>query len=165
MTTKLQTYSFGWLRHLLLPCYLAAAFLLLLGIQRVAYDSWGVNLIEIAVDRATAAGRYLYGLAGWTLVGFVPMACILSGITLKKLFAASGPADEGICRWINELAVGLGLLGTIWGFIQVASGQAGATTETPTETLQAILVGMGSTFLGISMAIWALLLQAPGKAK
>jgi len=29
------------------------------------------------------------------------------------------------------------------------------------ETLSAILVGMGSTFLGIAVAIWALLLQSP----
>ena len=69
--------------------------------------------------------------------------------------------DSAYCRWINELAVGLGLLGTIRGFIVVASQQGGAVGSGPNETLAAILVGMGSTFIGIALALWALLLQSP----
>ena len=43
--------------------------------------------------------------------------------------------DSAYCRWINELAVGLGLLGTIRGFIVVASQQGGVVGSGPNETL------------------------------
>ena len=103
---------------------------------------------------------YLYGLAGWTLFGFAPMGAVLGWFTYLKASGGFYSKHQSYCSWINELAVALGLLGTIRGFIVVASG-AGMASAGASETLSAILVGMGSTFLGIAVAIWALLLQSP----
>ena len=73
------------------------------------------------------------------------MGGLLVWLTLKKLFCKSGNRDSAYCRWINELAVGLGLLGTIRGFILVASEQSVSINNGRDETLSAILIGMGST--------------------
>jgi hypothetical protein len=134
---------------------------LLLGVQEFVHRNWGLVLSEWVVDQCEPAIGYLYELCGWTLVGFVPMSGLLLWFTVRKLIGCSSSGDAAYCRWINELAVGLGLLGTIRGFIVVASQQGGAVGSGPNETLAAILVGMGSTFIGIALALWALLLQSP----
>ena len=141
--------------------YLGAAVLLLLGAQEFVHRQWGIILSEHLVDSIRPVAGYLYELCGWTLVGFVPMGALLLWFTIRKLSGLAGPKDEGYCRWINELSVGLGLLGTIRGFIVVASQQGGTLGGGPNETLAAILVGMGSTFVGIALAVWAVLLQTP----
>jgi hypothetical protein len=134
---------------------------LLLGVQEFVHRNWGLVLSEWVVDQCEPAIGYLYELCGWTLVGFVPMSGLLLWFTVRKLIGCSSSGDAAYCRWINELAVGLGLLGTIRGFIVVASQQGGAVGSGANETLAAILVGMGSTFIGIALALWALLLQSP----
>jgi len=54
------------------------------------------------------------------------------------------------------------LIGTIHGFIVVASnGELQSGSISAAHTLSAILVGMGSTFVGIILALWAILLQSP----
>ena len=58
------------------------------------------------------------------------MALFLVWITSRKLIGAFRQWDAGYCQWINELAVALGLLGTIRGFIVVASEQSSYTTGT-----------------------------------
>ena len=141
--------------------YITAAVVLLLGVQEFVHRNWGLVLSEWVVDQCEPAIGYLYELCGWTLVGFVPMTGLLLWFTVRKFIGCSGSGDAAYCRWINELAVGLGLLGTIRGFIVVASQQGGAVGSGPNETLAAILVGMGSTFIGIALALWALLLQSP----
>lgn len=141
--------------------YLAVSIFLIISIQNFIYEKWGVLLSDYIVNLISPIPDYLYELCGWTLIGFVPMGGLLVWLTLKKLFCKSGNRDSAYCRWINELAVGLGLLGTIRGFILVASEQSASINNGPDETLSAILIGMGSTFVGIILAIWALLLQTP----
>lgn len=141
--------------------YISAAVVLLLGVQEFVHRNWDLVLSEWVIDQCKPAIGYLYELCGWTLVGFVPMIGLLVWFSIRKLIGRSGDRDAAYCRWINELAVGLGLLGTIRGFIVVASQQGGTFGGGPNETLAAILVGMGSTFVGIALAVWALLLQSP----
>jgi len=154
-------YSTQSRSNLLFAGYLAAGFFLLLALQEFIFHRWGIILSEAVCQYAGEKLSYLYGLAGWTLFGFVPMALLLGWFTLRRMVGLAGLKDSAYCRWINELAVGLGLLGTIRGFIVVASQQGGAVGSGPNETLAAILVGMGSTFIGIALALWALLLQSP----
>ena len=149
--------------HYFFVAYLAAGLVLLLGFQEFAHRKWGIVLSEEMIAKVAPIGSYLYGLAGWTLFGFVPMGLFLCWFTTRKLLGCPGIRDGAYCRWINELAVGLGLLGTIRGFIVVASGQGGGVSASPNDTLSAILVGMGSTFIGIALALWALLLQNPAE--
>ena len=147
--------------NLVFVAYTIILFFLLLGAQRFIHQQWGINVFEQIASSLLPIANYLYELAGWTLIGFVPMALFLAWITCRKLIGAFNQWDAGYCQWINELAVALGLLGTIRGFIVVASEQSTSLSSGPTETLSAILVGMGSTFIGIALAIWALLLQSP----
>jgi hypothetical protein len=140
--------------------YLTAIAFLLYAVQEFAYAKWGIVLFEEMIGWAWPAFGYLYELAGWTLLGFLPMAGTLCWFTILKVTGGFYQRHQSYCSWINELAVALGLLGTIRGFIVVASG-SGMAADGASETLSAILVGMGSTFLGITVAIWALLLQSP----
>ena len=146
--------------NLLFFVYLIVTACLFYALQKFAHAKWGIVLMEEMIGWIGPSFGYLYDLAGWTLFGFAPMGAVLVWFTYLKATGGFYSKHQSYCSWINELAVALGLLGTIRGFIVVASG-AGMESVGASETLSAILVGMGSTFLGIAVAIWALLLQSP----
>lgn len=163
MKTFTQAIGSALRSNSLFSAYLLVGSVLIIGLQQFAYKRWDIILLDEIASRIAPVVSYLYELAGWTLFGFVPLALFLCWFTARKITGRSCDKDSAYCRWINELAVGLGLLGTIRGFIIVASDQAANASAGPTETLSAILVGMGSTFIGITLALWALLLQNPAE--
>ena len=162
MKTILSCFSGSSRSNFLFSAYLLASFALLYGIQEFLFQSLGIVLIEEVVGLVKPMFQALYEMAGWTLIGFIPMGLVLFFCTVRKLTSTFLESHQSLCAWINELAVALGLIGTIHGFIVVASnGELQSGSISAAHTLSAILVGMGSTFVGIILALWAILLQSP----
>ena len=162
MKTKLSCFSRSSRSNFLFSFYLLATFALFYGIQEFLFQTHGIILIEELVGLVNPMFHSLYEMAGWTLIGFIPMGLVLLFCTVRKLTSTFLESHQSLCAWINELAVSLGLIGTIHGFIVVASsGELQNGSISAANTLSAILVGMGSTFVGIILALWAILLQSP----
>ena len=124
----------------------------------------------IAVAIATMGGLHLFDIpfsdlprmltrVGWTIFGFVPLALILLVLTIQVLIKRADRITQLTLARIGEISIGLGLLGTLSGFIGVAS--ASYQSATAEEMLPSILAGMSSTFAGIVLNLWAICAQHP----
>jgi hypothetical protein len=96
---------------------------------------------------------------GWTVCGFIPLTFTLFVLMVRVMLGRGTPTTHAALVKVGELSVGLGLLGTLSGFLGVASGSL--SSAAPEEMLPCILAGMSSTFVGIALNLWALCVQHP----
>ena len=150
MSKELNLTS-GWF----LWAQVAAVLTLLIGAQLFAMNVLHYNLMEELFLSALFCFEQAYALGGWTVLFFFPVLSAGMWLLFSRISNMAFPGF--LLKWLcmvdaRDLHVGIGLLGTLWGFMEVArnSGQTGS----PSEALTSILIGMGSTFLGVITSLF-----------
>jgi hypothetical protein len=134
--------------------YLIAFFCLFIGLQALLAQRMDVNLVTSAATLAATATATVFKLTGWTLVLFVPLSLKIGHHGLKAWNAGKLlPGQHAKLTLLAEIAVGVGMVGTLWAFVSTARGYAENAASDPQTTLMTILIGVGSTMAGAVIAI------------
>lgn len=137
---------------LLIAGYLAAGFCLLVGLYFLARDS-GSDLLSLAVAMLVSSAAMTLKLTGWTIVLFVPICLKILGHVFHALNTGTLTAERHTkLTRLGEMAIGAGMIGTLWAFFQTAMNYAGTAAD-PKTALMTILMGVGSTLVGAAIAL------------
>lgn len=135
-----------------------AILVFLIGAQMFSERVYQYNLMYEAYLLLVKLSNQAYEFCGWTVVFFIPIICGATLIALFRILRISLP--EILLRILvfveeHDLHIGIGLLGTLWGFMEVASNSS--SSGSPSDALTAILLGMGSTFMGVTTKLFLIL--------
>ena len=134
--------------------YLIAFFCLFIGLQAVLAQRMDVNLVASAFTLAASATGVILKLTGWTVFLFAPICAVIAHHGVKAWAAGKLlPGQHAKLTLLAEIAVGVGMVGTLWAFVSTAKGYAENTTGDPQAALMTILIGVGSTMAGAVIAI------------
>lgn len=134
--------------------YLIAFFCLFIGLQAVLAQRTDLNLVASSLTLAVSATTAVFKLTGWTLALFVPICGVIAHHGLKAWSAGKLlPGQHAKLTLLAEIAVGVGMVGTLWAFVSTAKGYAENTSADPQTALMTILIGVGSTMAGAVIAI------------
>lgn len=141
---------------LLAIAYLVACFSLLMGLQFFLDGSYDINILLSLAGLALAVTGFVLKISGWTAFAFAPiciaLACHTHRCVTRRSFCPTRLKRLIILR---DAAMGVGLLGTIYAFIRIASEYSADGAGDSIVALSTILLGMGSTLIGIVIALWA----------
>ena len=146
-----STYSIR--TSLLAAGYLTAFFCLAIGLQLFLQNFVGLNLIGSTAAWIIGLADQILTLTGWTIIGFLPIGgrVVLHAVRAARSNLTSAHYHE--LHHLQELAIAIGMIGTLWAFVSTATAYAGQGVTDPLATLMTILMGLGSTLVGIIIAM------------
>lgn len=141
--------------------YLAALFCVIIGLQLFLQQRLDFDLIAGSLTLAITVITFVLKITGWTILGFLPVG-IRMAQRVKHAISQRRLHDHHRheVMLLSEIAIGIGMLGTVWAFISTAMMYAQSGAGDPQSTLMSILMGLSSTFTGLLIGIAGLILMA-----